>query len=208
MVYQGFSQDYETEADDTGWNYLVAANIDPRGMIRAFQKLEAYRKSKVGLRPSRRKALQGHPATEKRIARLENKWTKARAQIRFSYPGAREVESHECGQELNQPSFFAGVVEESENAHGDGQQINAEQRPHGLEGHGQKKRVRVMGPERNRSGAPRNQVAKLADSEYPSNRTTVTEYFSGTFNIAGITIRGLAARTESFIATTSNAIGK
>jgi beta-barrel assembly-enhancing protease len=75
LVYQGFSQDYETEADDTGWNYLVAANIDPRGMIHALQKLEA-KEGKRGLRRSAPQALRGHPATEKRIARLENKWNK------------------------------------------------------------------------------------------------------------------------------------
>jgi Zn-dependent protease with chaperone function len=73
MVYQGFSQDYETEADDTGWSYLVAANIDPRGMIRAFQKLEAS-EGKLGLHAMAPHALQSHPATEKRIARLEKKW--------------------------------------------------------------------------------------------------------------------------------------
>ncbi len=75
MVFQGFSQDYETEADDTGWNYLVAANIDPRGMIRAFQKLEAS-EGKPGLHAVVPQALQSHPATEKRIARLERKWKK------------------------------------------------------------------------------------------------------------------------------------
>jgi predicted Zn-dependent protease len=75
MVYQGFSQDYETEADDTGWNYLVAAHIDPRGMIRAFQKLDAS-EEKSGLHHFPPQALQSHPATAKRIARLEKKWNK------------------------------------------------------------------------------------------------------------------------------------
>jgi Zn-dependent protease with chaperone function len=75
MVYQGFSQDYETEADDTGWNYLVAANIDPRGMIGAFQKLEAF-EDKRGWHTFGPQSLQSHPATEKRIARLENQWKK------------------------------------------------------------------------------------------------------------------------------------
>jgi predicted Zn-dependent protease len=73
MVYQGFSQDYETEADETGWNYLVAANIDPRGMIRALKKLEAA-EGKTGLSTVTPQAFQSHPATEKRIDRLENKW--------------------------------------------------------------------------------------------------------------------------------------
>jgi Zn-dependent protease with chaperone function len=75
MVYQGFSQEYETEADDTGWNYLVAANIDPSGMIRAFRKLEAW-EEKLGSHALGPQALQSHPATTKRIARLENKWSK------------------------------------------------------------------------------------------------------------------------------------
>lgn len=75
MVFQGFSQDYETEADDTGWDYLVAANIDPRGMIHMFQKLEAEENKQAlhGLMPQ---AFQSHPTTEKRIARLEKKWEK------------------------------------------------------------------------------------------------------------------------------------
>jgi Zn-dependent protease with chaperone function len=73
MVYEGFSQDYETEADDTGWGYLVAANIDPRGMIRAFQKLETS-EGKPGRHGFAPRALQSHPAIEKRIARLEKKW--------------------------------------------------------------------------------------------------------------------------------------
>ncbi|HEV7928191.1 MAG TPA: M48 family metallopeptidase [Verrucomicrobiae bacterium] len=75
MVFQGFSQQYETEADDTGWSYLVAANIDPRGMIRALQKLEAL-EEKRPLHGSGPQSLQSHPATAKRIARLENKWNK------------------------------------------------------------------------------------------------------------------------------------
>jgi predicted Zn-dependent protease len=28
MIGAGFSQEYETEADDVGWDYLVKANID------------------------------------------------------------------------------------------------------------------------------------------------------------------------------------
>lgn len=75
MVFQGFSRDYETEADDVGWNYMVAANIDPRGMIHAFQKLEAA-EVQFQLRDGMPESLQSHPATAKRIARLEKKWDK------------------------------------------------------------------------------------------------------------------------------------
>jgi predicted Zn-dependent protease len=77
MIFEGFSQEYETEADVTGWSYLVAANIDPRGMIRALQKLEASEGAGVAaLHKAVPQAFQSHPATEERIARLEGKWKK------------------------------------------------------------------------------------------------------------------------------------
>ena len=73
MVFQGFSREYETEADDTGWDYLVAANVDPRGMIHMFQKFQDD-EAKTLRKPSTPEAFQSHPALEKRIARLEAKW--------------------------------------------------------------------------------------------------------------------------------------
>ena len=73
LVQQSFSQEYEKEADDVGWDYLLAANIDPRGMISAFQKLKAAEAghSGMGLMPM---AFQSHPDVNRRIARLEAKW--------------------------------------------------------------------------------------------------------------------------------------
>jgi predicted Zn-dependent protease len=75
MLAQGFSQEYETEADDMGWNYLVQANIDPRGMIGIFEKFKSgeAREKHGGELPQ---AFQSHPALDKRIARLEKKWRK------------------------------------------------------------------------------------------------------------------------------------
>jgi Zn-dependent protease with chaperone function len=73
LVHQSFSQEYEKEADDSGWDYLVAANIDPRGMIDMFRKLkeiEAEEKSYDDMP----RAFQTHPALEKRISWLEKKW--------------------------------------------------------------------------------------------------------------------------------------
>lgn len=40
LVAQSFSQEYEKEADDAGWQYLVKARIDPRGMLEIFRKLQ------------------------------------------------------------------------------------------------------------------------------------------------------------------------
>ena len=82
MLTQGFSQEYETEADETGWNYLVAANIDPRGMIGIFRKFKA-EEVKDKLASEMPQAFQSHPALEKRIARLEAKWKKLPRQSGF-----------------------------------------------------------------------------------------------------------------------------
>ena len=82
MLTQGFSQEYETEADETGWNYLVQANIDPRGMIGIFKKFQAEeaKENDAGRLPQ---AFQSHPALDKRIARLESKWKKLHHQSGF-----------------------------------------------------------------------------------------------------------------------------
>jgi Zn-dependent protease with chaperone function len=79
MIAQGFSQDYETEADDIGWKYLLAANIDPRGMISTFRKF----KEQEGDAKQLTHAFDSHPALEKRIARLDKKSRKLRTQSGF-----------------------------------------------------------------------------------------------------------------------------
>jgi Zn-dependent protease with chaperone function len=72
LVQQSFSQEYEKEADDMGWDYLVRANIDPRGMIEVFEKMKNDPSALLGsLVP---KAFQSHPDLDKRIDRLNKKW--------------------------------------------------------------------------------------------------------------------------------------
>jgi len=75
MLMQGYSQEYEAEADEVGWNYLVKANIDPRGMISMFQKFKA-EEAREKHDDKLPQAFQSHPALDKRIARLEAKWKK------------------------------------------------------------------------------------------------------------------------------------
>ena len=74
MIFEGFSQEYETEADDVGWKYLVKANIDPRGMIQTFEKLKAT-EDELGT-DHMSHAFDSHPALAKRIARLQTRWKK------------------------------------------------------------------------------------------------------------------------------------
>ena len=73
LVQQSFSQEYEKEADDVGWDYLVKANIDPRGLIAVFERMRMIEagQSFDDMVP---KALQSHPDLDKRIARLNKKW--------------------------------------------------------------------------------------------------------------------------------------
>jgi Zn-dependent protease with chaperone function len=79
MIGAGFSQEHEMEADDVGWNYLVKAKIDPRGMIRVFEKFREMEAGSVdGLQ-----AFSTHPATEKRIKRLQRRLTKLGPESNF-----------------------------------------------------------------------------------------------------------------------------
>jgi beta-barrel assembly-enhancing protease len=75
LLRQSYSRDFEREADDVGWQYLVKANIDPRGMIRFFERLKAEEQKYPQLRGSLQ-LLNTHPATAERMQRLEEKWKK------------------------------------------------------------------------------------------------------------------------------------
>jgi hypothetical protein len=64
MTELGFSRDAEREADRDGLRRLVAARIDPGGMVRFFEKLAR----EQSIAPPA--LLSTHPATEERIAEL------------------------------------------------------------------------------------------------------------------------------------------
>ena len=68
LLQQKFSRDFEREADDVGFRYLVTAKIDPKGMIDFFVKLgkeaEKAGSTQLGM-------LTTHPPTAERIQRLE-----------------------------------------------------------------------------------------------------------------------------------------
>ena len=62
-----FSRDHELDADATGFDYLVAAGVDPRGMIEFFEKLRAEQARDAGGVGVELSFLSTHPATEERI---------------------------------------------------------------------------------------------------------------------------------------------
>ena len=62
------SRAFETEADDTGWEYLLAARVNPKGMISFFETLEKEENSKIEGYMS---FISTHPATKERIENLK-----------------------------------------------------------------------------------------------------------------------------------------
>lgn len=64
-----YSRDYELEADESGWNLMLKANLDPTGMIDFFHKLE----HEHGDMPGVASFMSTHPATGDRIDILEAK---------------------------------------------------------------------------------------------------------------------------------------
>jgi predicted Zn-dependent protease len=79
LIDRKFSRDFEREADSTGWEYLVRSNIDPRGMIEFFKKMQAEEKKTLEKLPGGGAAatltfLSTHPATDERMHSLASKW--------------------------------------------------------------------------------------------------------------------------------------
>lgn len=64
-----YSRDYELEADESGWNLMLKANLDPRGMIDFFKILD----HEHGDIPEVADFMSTHPATSERIDILEHK---------------------------------------------------------------------------------------------------------------------------------------
>ena len=75
LMDRKFSREFEREADDAGWNYLLAARIRPVGMITFFEKLlDQERKAGGAAMPgSVMAAVSTHPATQERIDNLRGR---------------------------------------------------------------------------------------------------------------------------------------
>jgi predicted Zn-dependent protease len=80
-----FSRDFEREADDEGWSYLLAAGIDPSGMLSFFEKLRAQEEQDDTVNAQVYLSfLSTHPTTPERIERLSRKLQEIPAAARFS----------------------------------------------------------------------------------------------------------------------------
>lgn len=77
LIGQTFSKEYENEADAIGWQYLVNANIDPRGLASGLEKMQARQDEMLAMfKHAGFRASNDHPPTEERIRRLNAKWDK------------------------------------------------------------------------------------------------------------------------------------
>ena len=69
LLQMKFSRDHEREADKRGFEFLMAAEIDPKGMVSFFKKMHLHQEEKgTNTIPD---FLSTHPATTKRINNLE-----------------------------------------------------------------------------------------------------------------------------------------
>ena len=82
LVRQRFSRELEREADDAGWHYLEAANIDPRGLADFLRKLMADRWTQK-LEKSALRILSSHPPTTERVEYIDGLWNNARKKSGF-----------------------------------------------------------------------------------------------------------------------------
>ena len=82
LIRQSFSQEYELEADDVGWQCLVSARIDPRGLTDMLRKLQIEQQKMRAAMPQIN-AFSSHPATAKRLQRLDAKWKKLKDKSGF-----------------------------------------------------------------------------------------------------------------------------
>ncbi len=85
LLDRKFSRDFERESDNQGWDYLVAANIKPEGMITFFTKMQEEEKrmrekmseaSPIDVGTENLEFLSTHPATTERMKNLQSKWDK------------------------------------------------------------------------------------------------------------------------------------
>lgn len=73
LISQSYSQQHELEADAVGWEYMTRAHIDPRGMTDLLLKLRV-EEARYNGREAQAGPLSSHPATTKRIEKLEGRW--------------------------------------------------------------------------------------------------------------------------------------
>lgn len=89
LVGLSYSREMERQADDDGWDILLAANINPHGIITLFEKLESMEPSGDEDGP---RILQTHPPPRERIERMKKKWEESPKKSGFAV--LKKIEWH------------------------------------------------------------------------------------------------------------------
>ena len=88
LLQQKFSRDFEREADESGWSYLIEANINPQGMTQFFEKLKRLTaNTPAGVMDNSLSLINTHPATQERIDHLVEKWEQSPKKSGFANLG-------------------------------------------------------------------------------------------------------------------------
>lgn len=82
LLAMRFSRAHETEADDKGYELLLDAGIDPRGLARLLERIQAVEKAHVGTSDGG-SYYSSHPLTRDRIQHLEERWSEVKQTRKF-----------------------------------------------------------------------------------------------------------------------------
>jgi predicted Zn-dependent protease len=76
LLDRKFSRDFEREADEVGWDYLITSDIEPSGMVRFFERVREEDQKTVSSETAQGAlaVVSTHPATKDRIDAVEAKW--------------------------------------------------------------------------------------------------------------------------------------
>ena len=81
LIGQSFSREFEREADEGGFDLMVAANFDPRGLEQGLRRLDS-----IGGGDDGPRALMSHPPTSERLERLAARWNSAAKKTDYEVP--------------------------------------------------------------------------------------------------------------------------
>jgi Zn-dependent protease with chaperone function len=101
LLMKGFSRSMEEDADEKGIDYLLKANIDPRGMAGFFKLIKAYYKELGTMGEIAEKMdehltlLSTHPSTDSRIKKIEDSYHQLdenkKKQFRKDFPAFNKI---------------------------------------------------------------------------------------------------------------------
>jgi beta-barrel assembly-enhancing protease len=98
LVGMSFSRDFEREADEGGFDLMLAAGLDPRGLEQGLKRIQQFEQRMGG--GGAPNALRTHPPTPERMERLAAKWQAATKKSGFATLEPLKLPPPEKGKNL------------------------------------------------------------------------------------------------------------